>query len=263
MFTDTHCHLDFQDFDHDRDKVLERACEAGLEHVLNPGIDIRTSQMAVQLSDTYPQVYAAVGIHPNSSLSWDASALGSLEDLVAHPKVVAIGEIGLDYYRDRAPRAHQKQVFIAQLELAGRLNLPVVIHTRNHDPQDRACLTDLIAILSEWKTNLTYPGVVHSYSGNVIEAQKILVLGFFIGITGPVTYKNASVLREVVASIPLDRLLIETDSPFLTPHPYRGKRNEPAFVRYIAEKISEIHQQPLKVVAEQTTENARTLFQWE
>jgi TatD DNase family protein len=263
MFTDTHCHLDFQDFDPDRDQVLERAWEAGVEHVLNPGIDILTSQVAVQLSKTYRKVFAAVGIHPNSSQSWDAGTLDILEYLATRPQVVAIGEIGLDYYRDRAPLSHQKQVLIAQLGLAERLNLPVVIHTRNKDLKERACITDLIAILSEWKTNLAHPGVVHSYSGNEIEAQQILALGFYIGITGPVTYRNADTLREVVASIPLDRLLIETDGPFLTPHPYRGKRNEPANVRYIAEKISEVHQQPLKVVAEQTTKNARALFQWD
>ena len=272
QLTDTHCHLDFNAFDKDRNVVLARAWEAGLERILVPGVDLASSRAAVRLAQAHHRLYAAVGVHPNSSLTWDERALGELEDLAADPKVVAIGEIGLDYYRDRAPHPLQRQVFREQLNLAGRLSLPVVVHTRNSSPQNRSCILDVINILAEWcaklradprsKSLAEHPGVVHSYSGNEAEAQHLLELGFFIGITGPVTFRNAVELRKLVASIPLERLLIETDGPYLTPHPYRGKRNEPAYVRFVAEKISEIHNQSLNVVAEKTTANAGHLFQW-
>lgn len=270
--TDTHCHLDFKAFDKDRNGVLARAWEAGLERILVPGVDLASSRAAVKLAQAHPRVYAAVGVHPNSSLTWDEQTLSELERLAAHHKVVAIGEIGLDYYRDRAPHHLQKRVFREQLNLAGRLALPVVVHTRNSSPQDRLCISDVISILAEWcaelradprsKSFAERPGVVHSYSGNEAEAQHLLESDFYIGITGPVTFKNAVELRRVVASIPLERLLIETDGPYLTPHPFRGKRNEPAYVRFVAEKIGEVRNQPPNVVAEKTTANAGYLFRW-
>ncbi|HBX70129.1 MAG TPA: hydrolase TatD [Chloroflexi bacterium] len=256
--TDTHCHLDFRDFDVDRDAVLARAWEAGLERILIPGIDLQTSQAAIELAESDPRIYAAVGVHPNSATLWDAQTLEFLSEMAAHPKVAAIGEIGLDYYRERAPRSLQKQVFREQLNLAGRLNLPVAIHTRNASDEDRLCITETLEILAEFRGT----GVLHSFSGNLVEAERTLELGFFIGITGPVTFKKADELRMVVSSVPLDRLLIETDSPFLTPHPHRGQRNEPVHVRFVAEKICEIHNQSPEVVAEVTTANARRLFQW-
>jgi TatD DNase family protein len=256
--TDTHCHLDFRDFADDRAAVLNRAWEAGLERILVPGIDLPTSQAALELADLHPQIYAAVGVHPNRATQWDAHTLEFLEAIAAHPKVAAIGEIGLDFYRDGAPRSLQKQVLREQLRLAGRLDLPVVIHTRNSSPEERSCINAVLEIVAEFSCR----GVLHSFSGNVSEAERTLELGFFIGITGPVTYKNAAELRQVVAVLPLERLLIETDAPFLTPHPHRGQRNEPAYVRFVAEKISEIHKQPPQVVAETTAANARRLFQW-
>ena len=256
--TDTHCHLDFQDFEVDRAAVLNRAWEAGLERILVPGIDLQTSQAAVELAEAHPQIYAAVGVHPNSATLWDGRTLEFLEAFAAHPKVVAIGEIGLDYYRHRSPRDLQVRVFREHLQLAERLELPVVIHTRNASSDDRTCMLETLGILAE----ASVKGVLHSFSGNPSEAEQTLKLGFFIGITGPVTYKNAAELRQVVAAVPLDRLLIETDAPFLTPHPYRGQRNEPAHVRFVAERISELHQQPVAVVAEAVTANAQRLFQW-
>ena len=234
--TDTHCHLDFRDFKKDRHRVLARAWEAGLERILVPGIDLPTSQAAIQLAARYDEIYAAVGMHPNSAQRWDAHNLGLLDEMAAHPKVVAIGEIGLDYYRDRTPHSLQKRVFQEQLTLASEQNLPVVIHTRNASADDRACITEALDILAEAKVT----GVLHSFSGNLKEAKRTLNLGFYIGITGPVTFKKAAELRDVVAAVPLDRLLVETDSPFLTPTPHRGKRNEPAFVQYVVAKISEI-----------------------
>jgi len=262
VLTDTHCHLDFTHYDPDREPVLERAWAAGLSTILVPGIDLSSSQDAVSLTRSQPRVFAAVGVHPNSALGWDEHNLQSLETLATQPKVVAIGEIGLDYYRDRAPKDHQIQVFQQQLELATWLKLPVVIHTRNTSSDDHTCMQDVIRIVSTFAPHFEFPGVFHSYSGNEAEAEQLIALGFYFGVTGPVTYKSAEVLRRVVAAIPLDRLLIETDGPFLTPHPFRGKRNEPAYVRYIAEKISEVHDCTLEAVAEQTSANARQLFRW-
>ncbi len=264
MLTDTHCHLYFDQYDKDRDAVLTRAWEAGVERILVPGIDLASSAVAVELAEAYPQVYAAVGVHPNSATTWDAGTLDELAHFAAHPKVVAIGEIGLDYYRDRAPRGIQKRVFRDQIELAGRQNLPIIIHTRNSNPNDRACFADIVEIITEMRDDLLneHPGVFHSFLESEPEALQALDLGFYVGITGPVTFKNAHELRNVVASAPLEKMLIETDGPFLTPHPYRGKRNEPAHVYYVSEKIAQLRGQSPRSIAEITSQNAATLFHW-
>ncbi len=170
--------------------------------------------------------------------------------------------MGLDYYRDRAPKSIQRRVFRDQLTLAGEARLPVILHVRNASPEDRACIDDLLAILEEMRPTLLEdrPGVVHSFSGNLDEALKLVELGFFIGITGPVTYPNADSLRRVVDAVPLEHLVIETDGPFLTPQPRRGQRNEPAYVAYVAEKIAETRHLSPKLVADETTQNAKRLF---
>ncbi len=263
MYTDTHCHLDFNHFDRDRGAVLRRARECGLKRLLVPGIDLESSQAAIKLAAQQPEIYAAVGMHPNSSSGWREENLESLRRLASHQKVVAIGEVGLDYYRDRAPKPHQREVFEAQLALARALLLPVIIHVRNASPSDRACIADLISILTGWEPGGEWQGVVHSFSGDETEARTLIDLGLYIGITGPVTYKNATGLQKLAAALPLDRLLIETDSPFLTPHPYRGQRNEPAYVVKVAEKISSLRQVPLQMIAQHTTANAAQLFGWE
>jgi TatD DNase family protein len=259
---DTHCHLDFNHYDKDRDAVMERAWHADLNRILVPGIDVTTSRSAVMLADEYPKVFASVGIHPNSALSWDDCSCETLELLAKNPRVVAIGEVGLDYYRDRAPRELQREIFLHQLSLAERLNLPVVIHTRNASLEDRSCIQDVTRILSSRSTGLEHPGVIHSYSGNWVEAEELLGLGFFLGITGPVTYKKARELRKVVEMAPLERLLIETDGPFLPPQPKRGRRNEPAYVKFVAEKIAEVRKISIASVVDATTENAMRLFRW-
>lgn len=218
-----------------------------------------------------PLLYAAVGVHPNSGRTWNNETLRGLRDLADHPRVVAIGEIGLDYYRDSTPRVLQKEILHLQLKLALETNLPVVLHVRNQSEEDRSCIEDLLTILDEWvsgavppfKDRSHKPGVIHSFSGNVQESKSALQLGFYLGITGPVTYKKADILREVVKTAPLDRLLIETDGPFLSPQAQRGKRNEPAHVCYIVDKISEVIGQPVELVANQTTANAADLFMWE
>ncbi len=240
--------------------MLSQAWDAGVKRILVPGIDLLTSQAALKLAEEKPGVFAAVGLHPNNVLSWDDDTLEKLELLVANPKVVAIGEIGLDYYWDRTPQDLQREKFRAQMALATKLNLPVVIHTRNSHEQDRQCIQDMMTILVEYDT--VVHGVLHSFSGNLTELRLALDLGFYIGISGPVTFKNADGLRSIVASIPLDRLLIETDSPFLTPHPHRGKRNQPRYVAYIAAKIAEILDRTESEIAEITAENARNLFRW-
>jgi TatD DNase family protein len=237
--------------------------EAGVTRILNPGIDLESCQAAIKLAEENEQIYAAVGVHPNSALTWDDSTLAELEALAKHTKVVAVGEIGLDYYRDRAPRDLQKQVFLSQLELAASLQLPVVIHNRQST-------SELFEILVEWQMKLVAdgsslaerPGVLHSYSDEQPPAMKAIEHNFFIGFSGPVTFKNAHELQLVATTLPIESVLIETDAPFLTPHPFRGKRNEPARVRLVAEKIAELKQQPYNSIARVTTENAARLFNW-
>jgi TatD DNase family protein len=261
--TDTHCHLDFEAFDLDREQVIQRARAAGLSHILNPGIDLDTSRQALRLAEQYAEVYVAVGVHPNSATCWDDTTYAALRSLAEHPRVVAIGEIGLDYYRDHAPRDLQRSVLRRQLVLAGETGLPVILH--NRDASD-----DLLDILAEWRSELetnnsplaTNPGVLHSFSGSLETARQALDLGFQIGITGPVTFKNAAGLQDVVKSIPTGRLLVETDAPFLTPHPLRGKRNEPAYVALTAEKIAVLHGLAAEELARITTANAGRLFHW-
>lgn len=263
MLTDTHCHLDFDVFDEDRDEVLNRSWDAGLERILLPGIDLESSRKAVELAEGDPRLYAAIGVHPNESLSWEAGTLNQLEDLAKSRKVVAVGEIGLDYYRDRAPRKVQREILAIQLDFAAERGLPVVIHNRQ-------ATDDLLHILLDWQTDLVSrgsalqdrPGVLHSYSDAAPPALRAIDHRFFIGLTGPVTFHNAPYLQRVAASLPLEHTLIETDAPFLTPHPYRGRRNEPAHVRLVAEKIADIHGIDLESVAQITTANARRLFQW-
>jgi TatD DNase family protein len=261
LLVDTHCHLNFELFASDRAETLERARAAGVRGILNPGIDISSSQAALLLADQEPELYAAVGIHPNDALQWDEDSLPALRKLASHPKAVAIGEIGLDYYRDRTPRPQQKHAFQRQLELAAELELPVIIHNRD-------ATADTLQILADWSAQLAGGplsgrfGVLHSFSGSLREAHQAIGLGFYIGITGPVTFRNADELRQVAAGIPLERLLIETDAPFLTPHPHRGKRNEPAYVRFVAEKIAEIHSLPFETAAQTAAANAERLFNW-
>jgi len=265
---DTHCHLDFDAYQDDLDDVLKRAREAGVSRILIPGIDLESSKSILQLTERHNDLYAAVGIHPNSATRWDASVESRLGALAQHPKVVAIGEIGLDYYRDRTPRALQRQVLEGQLQVAQDLELPLIIHVRNADRDDRSCIIDVLQTLKTWQKGWQVGsrsdrlGVLHSFSGNVEEAQRTIELGFYAGITGPVTFKKAHTMREVVSSVPLRRLLIETDGPFLTPHPHRGQRNEPAFVRYVAQRIAEVRGKTMPAVAQSTTENADRLFQW-
>lgn len=260
---DTHCHLNFDEFDQDRTQVIDRALKNGIKRILVPGIDLETSKTALKCSYDYPQVFAAVGVHPNSCLSWTQNSLLDIKHLAGEEKVVAIGEIGLDYYRDYAPKELQRSIFIQQLELAAELGLPVIIHNRDASE-------DIFTILQNWHKALVqegsklagHPGELHSFSGTIEFAKEVIASNFKIGITGPVTFRNSATLQSVVRSVPLESLLIETDAPYLTPHPFRGKRNEPANVRIVAEKIAEIKEIPVDLIAMSTTEEADRLFNW-
>jgi TatD DNase family protein len=274
MLTDTHCHLDFNKFDEDRGTVIQRAVEAGVSRILIPALEHESSLSAIRLAESHPPLFAAVGFHPTDLDKFSEQAFDEVKQLASHPKVVAIGEIGIDYYWVKEPeaRAFQLEALQQQLTFAAAINKPVIIHMREQDDAwlGQASL-DLLRILSEWHRELEAqdhslaekPGVLHSFNGNLETAQKALALHFYIGVTGPVTYKNAEEKRNIIKQIPLTQLLIETDAPFLTPVPQRGKRNEPAFVRYIADKIAEIHKTTREQVAEITARNAAHLFGWE
>jgi len=275
--TDTHCHLDFNKFEEDRDAVIERAREAGVRRIVVPALDLESSRAALQLAATTPDIYAAVGFHPSDAAKWNGSSYEDLKRLIAsdspHNRIVAIGEIGIDYYwvKEQVDRLWQLKLLRLQLELAQEVNKPVIIHMREEEDAwfGQASL-DLLRILSEWHQRLQAekhplierPGVLHSFNGTLETAQKAIALNFYIGVTGPVTYKNAEEKRRIIRALPLERLLIETDAPFLTPVPHRGKRNEPAFVVHIADKIAEIHDTTREQVAEITTTNAARLFGW-
>ena len=269
MLADTHCHLNFKSFRGNLGTVIHNAQRYGITRIMNPGIDIETSREAVELASRYDEVYAAVGVHPNSAYGWYEEASAELVELAQHPKVVAIGEIGLDYYRDRTPRDIQISVFQSQLEVAERLQLPVVIHSRNSSMEDFRAINDILSIITDWVNSLAKdtslsmaPGVLHSFSSPLSAAVDAVKNNFLIGITGPVTFNNADSLCDVVKSIELENILIETDAPFLTPHPYRGKRNEPANVRFVAEKIADLRGETLDNVASITYKNSERLFNW-
>lgn len=254
MLIDSHCHLNFNAFDQDRAEVLARAKAAGIVACINPGINLADSQQVVNLAETIPTLYAAVGFHPNDAANFDEVALAQLRILAGRPKVVAIGEIGLDYYWDQAPRPVQRRVFEQQLALAKELGKPVIVHQRE-------TAADTMAILRQWGAGQDHLGLVlHSFSGDRAMAEEALELGFYIGVSGPVTFKNAHDLLEIVAALPLERLLVETDAPFLTPHPFRGKRNEPAHVRLVAERIAALKELPLAEVNRYLAENTVSLF---
>ena len=293
MLTDTHCHLDLDKFDEDREAVLRRALDAGVTKILIPALDYESSIAGIKLAEAHTNIFAAVGFHPTDLDKWDEASIENLRELIlphpnpstlsgTHPagrrtqgegKIVAIGEIGLDYYwvKEADKQATQREILKRQLKLAQDVYKPVIIHMREENDQwfGQASI-DLINILSEWYQELQEqnhplqenPGVLHSYNGNLETAQKALQLNFYIGVTGPVTYKKAEEKRQTIRQLPLERLLIETDAPFLAPVPHRGKRNEPAFVAHIADKIAEIHTTTREQIAEITSANANRLFGW-
>lgn len=233
---------------------MTRAAAAGVMQMIVPALDLANCRTVLALTEQYDGVFAAVGVHPNSTAGWQDGWIDELRDLAQHPKVVAIGEIGLDYHWDKSPKTVQHRALGLQLGLAAELNLPVIIHNRESS-------ADVLRLLAAspliGKEN---PGVLHSFSGDWDTAVSALDHGYYLGITGPITFKKAEELREIGRKIPDDRLLIETDAPFLTPQPYRGKRNEPAYVAYVAERLAKERGVETAVLAQQTTANAQRLF---
>ena len=252
MLFDSHAHLDDGRFDKDRDNVIKRAKQNNIQYILNPGADLNTSIGAVNLSEKHHMIYAAVGVHPHNAKDMDNDTIEILKALTNRQKVVAIGEIGLDFYYDHSPRDIQRKWFKKQIELAKEVNLPIIIH-------DRDAHGEVFDILKE--NNVGDLGcVMHCYSGSVEMAREYIKMGIYISLAGPVTFKNARKLYQVAEEIPLEWLLIETDSPYLTPVPYRGKRNEPAYVKFVAQKIAEAKQISVEEVAYQTMLNTKKLF---
>ena len=254
LLIDTHAHLDLRQFSHDRQRVIERATAAGVKAIINAGANLASSQAAVALAEAYPQIYAAVGVHPHDAKTLTANMLEELRALALHPKVVAIGEMGLDFYRDLSPRDQQRQAFRQQLALASEIGKPVIIH-------DRDAHEGVMSMLRGWAEDNPMPaGVLHCFSGDLAMAQEAIELGLYISIAGPVTFTNARQLRELVRQLPLEALLVETDCPYLTPHPHRGKRNEPAYVGFVAQEVARLRALSLEDVAHVTSDNAQTLF---
>jgi TatD DNase family protein len=247
---DTHAHLQDQVFRPDQDTVFKRAFAAGIHHIIIVGYDYHSSQEAVALADRQEQVFAAVGIHPHDAATWQENTGVLLTALCQQRKVVAIGEIGLDYYRNLSPREIQKKVFATQLELARKMSLPVIIHSRDAGDEILEFIKDFPGLT----------GVVHCFSGTLLTARKLNELGWYIGITGAVTFPKATGLQEVVRGIPLEWLLLETDAPYLAPQSHRGQRNEPGYLGEVAAVIATLKNIEVSVVAQQTTINAQKLF---
>jgi TatD DNase family protein len=263
MFIDSHAHLFFNDYHADFEQMIQRAREAGVTRIVVPGTDLATSKEAIQLAEKYEVIYAAVGYHPHEASKADMKQLEEIERLSEHPRVVAIGEIGLDYHYNYSPPETQKEVFNRQIEIAQRRNLPIIIHSREAEGDTMAITKAQISNHSGWKSR-GGRGVFHCFPGDYTMAEEVIRRGFFISIPGPVTFVSKSnkpnSMVEVVAKIPLENILLETDCPYLTPVPHRGKRNEPSYVPIIAKKIAEIRNCSIDDVAGATTKAASQLF---
>ncbi len=251
MFIDSHAHLEMKDFNRDRPEVVKRALEAGVGCIITVGTTLSDCAKALSIAAQYETVYAVIGIHPHEVKAIDAKTYDALKPMAQNRKVVAYGEIGLDFFRNLSPRDVQIRRFGEQLDLAEELDLPVVIH-------DREAHDETMNILKAWKGKRR--GVVHCFSGDRTMARKCLDLGFYISVPGPITFPKSDKLREIVKGIPIDRLLLETDAPYLTPEPHRGKRNEPSFVVHTARRIAEVKGIPLDDVGRITSRNAKELF---
>ncbi|WP_099364150.1 TatD family hydrolase [Fredinandcohnia onubensis] len=252
MLIDTHAHLNAIQYQEDLEEVIERAQSEGVEIIVVVGFDRETITRAIELADTYEFIYATVGWHPVDAIDMTDEDLKWIEELCSHPKVVALGEMGLDYYWDKSPKDIQKEVFRKQIALAKKVKLPIIIHNRE-------ATADIIEILEEEKAS-EVGGIMHCFTGSVEVAKQCMDMNFYISFGGPVTFKNAKKPKEVAAEIPLDRLLIETDCPYLTPHPFRGKRNEPSYVKYVAEQIAELKGVTFEEIAQKTSDNAKRFF---
>lgn len=251
MLIDSHAHLEMREFDADREDVVRRASEAGVEAIVTVGTTLRDCRKALAIAARHEAVYAALGIHPHDVKGVDERTYDDIRKLARGPKVVAYGEIGLDFFRNRSPRDVQIRRFGEQLELADELGLPVIIH-------DRDAHAETLNMLKAWKGKKR--GIVHCFSGDAAMARKCLDMGFYISVPGPVTYPRSEKLWEVVRQVPLERMLVETDAPYLAPQQHRGRRNEPAYVVHTAKKIADLKGLTLAEVAEATSQNSRAVF---
>ena len=252
MLFDTHSHLNAEQFKEDLQEVIARMKEVGVSYTVVVGFDEVTIKKAIELAETHDFIYAAVGWHPVDAIDMTEEHLEWLEELAAHPKVVALGEMGLDYHWDKSPKEVQKEVFRKQVRLARKVNLPIIIHNRD-------ATQDIVDILKEENAS-EVGGIMHCFSGSVEVAKQCVEMNFLISLGGPVTFKNAKKPKEVAMEIPMEQLLIETDCPYLTPHPFRGQRNEPSYVKLVAEEIAKLKGLSYEEVAIKTTENAKKLF---
>ncbi|MBP2078543.1 TatD family hydrolase [Oceanobacillus polygoni] len=252
MLFDTHVHLNARQFTEDLPETIGRAFDAGVTRMVVVGFDRETIPLAIEIAEQNENIYAAVGWHPVDAIDMTEEDLTWIEELSAHPKVVALGEMGLDYHWDKSPKEVQKEVFRKQIHLAKKVNMPIIIHNRE-------ATEDIIKILQEEDAKKV-GGIMHCYNDSVDYVQACLDMNFYISLGGPVTFKNALLPKEVAKQVPLDKLLIETDAPYLAPHPNRGKRNEPAYVKLVAEKIAELREMSVGEIGEATTRNACNLF---
>jgi len=249
---DTHVHLNAQQFVEDREEVMQRAFDAGVNYMVVVGFDRETIPLAIEIAEQNETMYAAVGWHPVDAIDMTDEDLAWIESLASHPKVVAIGEMGLDYHWDKSPKDVQKEVFRKQIRLAKKVNMPIIIHNRE-------ATEDIISLLQEEDAK-EIGGIMHCYNDSADHIQACLDMNFYISLGGPVTFKNATHPKEVAVQVPIDRLLVETDAPFLAPHPNRGKRNEPAYVTLVAEQIAQLRGIRFDELSKATTENAFRLF---
>jgi TatD DNase family protein len=249
--TDSHCHLDFDAFDSIRDKAISEAIAVGVHTIINIGADLVSSRRSAELARTHDMIYAAVGVHPHDAKALDDKTLEAIRRLAHEPKVVAIGEIGLDYYRNLSPHPVQQKAFERQLELAVELQLPVVIHTRE-------AFEDTYSIVARYASDIP-GGVFHCFPGSAYEADRVMRLGFMVSFGGVITYQNSRMARTA-QEVPLDHILLETDAPYLTPVPYRGKTNQPAYVKYVCDKLAELQGVPSSEVEQATDRNCSKLF---
>ena len=252
MLIDTHAHLFFSNFENDLDEVINRALNEGINYIIVPATDIKTSYQVLELCDKYDFIYGAVGVHPHDTKDWNSSQLTEIKNLAKHSKVVAIGEIGLDYYYDFSPKENQIEAFKSQINLAIELNLPVVIHNRVSDE-------DMLKIIKEY-CGSGLKAQFHCYGSPLEYANEYIRMGHFVSFTGNITFKKADELRDILSKISLEHVMIETDSPFMTPVPHRGKRNEPVYVKLVAEKIAEVHNLSVEDIARFTSYNVFRMF---
>jgi TatD DNase family protein len=262
LLSDTHSHIDFEPFDHDRQEMLERAWQAGIQRILVPGVDLESSRRAIALAESDDRIFAAVGIHPNQGGTWDEKSLRELRAFAQHPRVCAIGEIGLDFYRDHTSPDVQLQILKDQLVLASDIDKPIILHCRNAFDMLLNVIRDWLAGLPEGRRIQNYPGVFHSFSGDCSQAISVISAGFFIGINGSITFKNANGIRELVKQVDSSRLILETDAPYITPVPHRGHRNEPAYISHTNDVLAGCLDISTELCGKMTYNSASILFNW-